>query len=401
VILAILVMALREIRRNAMRSILTTLGIVIGVASVIALITLGRGATAKITEDVASMGVNLIIIDPGAQQRGPTSSTAPPFKMQDAQAIEREVATVSLVAPSASRATLVVYGDRNANTTVIGSTADYFETRGYAFASGGPFSESDLAGSAALCVLGDSVRRKFFGLEDPIGQTLRIEKVACRVSGALRAKGHSTFGGDQDDFVVMPLSTFQRRIAGNADVGTIFVSAVSDDQTQRAKQQLESLLRERRRLPPGQDDDFQVQDIQQIRSTVGNVTGALTALLGAIAGISLLVGGIGIMNIMLVSVTERTREIGLRLAIGARAREVLLQFLVEAVALSTLGGLVGVVLGLTGSYVAARAIGLPVAFRADTLVLALGFSTTVGVAFGMLPARKAARLKPIEALRHE
>jgi putative ABC transport system permease protein len=225
--------------------------------------------------------------------------------------------------------------------------------------------------------------------------------VTCKVIGVLEPKGHSSLGPDQDDMVVIPLSAFQRRIAGNMDVGAIFVSAITDRETPRAIQQLQSLMRERRHIRPGSADDFTVEDMKELAKTLGSVTGALTALLGALAGVSLLVGGIGIMNIMLVSVTERTREIGIRLAIGARAHEVLLQFIVEAVALSTLGGVVGALLGIVGSYGASQGVGLPFELAPDIVLLAVGFSATVGVVFGFLPARKAARLRPIDALRHE
>jgi putative ABC transport system permease protein len=256
-------------------------------------------------------------------------------------------------------------------------------------------------GGSAVCVLGATVRRELFGPQDPLGALVRVGTVSCTVVGVLVSKGQSTFGQDQDDFLVMPLATVQRRIAGSYDVGSIFVSATSDRQTVKAKRQIELLLRERRRIGPGQTNDFTVQDMKEISNTLGSVTGALTALLGAIAGVSLLVGGIGIMNIMLVSVTERTREIGIRLAIGARGAEVLLQFLIEAVTLSTLGGALGVAFGLTASYAVTRALKLPFSISPDIIVVAFGFSATVGVVFGFLPARKASRLNPIAALRHE
>ena len=398
---ATILMALREIRRNTMRSILTTLGIVIGVGSVISMVTLGRGATAKITADIASMGANLIIVMPGSERHGPTSESATPLKIDDAKAIVRQIGVVANVAPAASRSTLVVYGNKNWNTTVTGSTNGYFEIRGFRFTRGGTFSDVDLQAGAAACILGATVARQLFGLQEPLGASVRIGNVTCNVIGVLASKGESTFGMDQDDLVIMPLATFHRRIAGNTDVGEIFVSAVTERAIDRARTQIEALMRERRRILPGQTNDFMVHDMKEVTSTMGKVTGALTALLGAIAGVSLLVGGIGIMNIMLVSVTERTREIGTRLAIGARGREVLFQFLVEAVALSTLGGLLGIFLGLGISLVGSRLLSLPFTVSADIVLIAFAFSTTVGVAFGFFPARKAARLNPIEALRHE
>jgi putative ABC transport system permease protein len=396
-----ILMALREVRRNTMRSLLTTLGIVIGVASVIAMVTLGRGATAKITTDIANMGTNLLIVSPGSERRGPTSGTAVALKLEDARAITREANAVADVAPTANKGALVVYGNKNWSTLITGSTNSYFAIRGYVLSAGTMFSDADLQGGAPVCVLGTTVRRELFGAQDPLGASIRIGAVSCTVMGVLESKGQSTFGQDQDDFVIMPLTAFQRRVAGNSDVGAIYVSAVSDSATDKAKAQIEALMRERRRVASGQNDDFSVQDMKEISKTLGSVTGALTALLGAIAGVSLLVGGIGIMNIMLVSVTERTREIGIRLAIGARGREVLLQFLIEAVTLSAMGGLVGMLLGLGGSYAATRALGIPFTVSVDILVIALVFSATVGIAFGFFPARKAARLNPIEALRHE
>ena len=303
-----LIMALREIRRNTMRSILTTLGIVIGVASVIAMITLGRGATARITADIAAMGNNLLILVPGADRRGPAAQTAQAFKVEDAKAIEREATAVADVAPSATRTQMVVYGDKNWSTAITGATNAYFDVRGYVFSRGGGFSDVETTTGAAVCVLGETVRRELFGLEESIGATIRAGNIACRVIGTLETKGQSSFGLDQDDFVTIPLATFQRRIAGNNDVGAIFVNAVSDKDTTRATEQIQSLMRERRHIRPGAADDFMVQDMKEITKTLGSVTQALTGLLGAIAGVSLLVGGIGIMNIMLVSVTERTRE---------------------------------------------------------------------------------------------
>jgi len=401
VIWATIVMAIREIRRNTMRSVLTTLGIVIGVGSVIAMVTLGRGATAKITAEITSMGVNLLIVSPGSERRGPTSGSAKPLTLDDVKAIAREVSAVNRVAPAAGRAVLLVYGNKNHNAVITGTTNDYLEVRGFGIALGQSFSDAQMQAGNAVCILGATVRKELFGPQDPIGATVRVGKVPCTVVGVLTSKGQSTFGTDLDDFIVMPLSAFHRRIAGNVDVATIFVSAVSDTATTKAKQQIELLMRERRHIAQGQQNDFAVQDMKEISNTLGSVTGALTALLGAIAGVSLLVGGIGIMNIMLVSVTERTREIGLRLAIGARGQEVLLQFLIEAVTLSLLGGAIGVVFGLGLSFAAARGLALPFLVAPDVIVVAFVFSATVGVAFGFLPARKASRLDPIEALRHE
>lgn len=394
-------MAFREIRRNTLRSFLTMLGIVIGVAAVIALVTLGEGATAKVTAEVSNMGVNMLTLTPGAQRRGPSNVGAAPLTLDDARALARDVPLLAAVAPIASRAVLAVYANRSFNTSVIGTTNAYFEVRNTQVASGRSFADVELAGGQPVCVIGDTVRRELFGADSPLGASIRLGRVSCLVIGVTAAKGQSTFGTDQDDYILMPLSAFQRRIAGDNDVSAITVSAVHESQTSRAKEQIELLMRERRRVGEGQASDFSVRDTREIVQTLQTVTGVLTALLGAVAAVSLLVGGIGIMNIMLVSVTERTREIGIRLAIGARAFEVMLQFLVESVVLCVLGGVVGMVVGLGGSYAAGKAIDVPFMFLPEVVLIAFAFSGFVGVAFGFFPARKAARLDPIEALRHE
>lgn len=329
------------------------------------------------------------------------SASATPFRLDDARAIAREVRAVGAVAPTLSRGGLAVSGNRNWSTQITGTTNAYFAIRGYAFAAGAGFSEGEALAGLPVCVLGETVRRELFGAESALDASIRVGAVSCTVVGILDSKGQSTFGMDQDDFLVMPLAALQRRVIGNNDVGSIFINAVSEKATGKVRTQVELLMRERRRILPGQRDDFTVQDMKEIAKTVQNVTGVLTALLGAIAGVSLIVGGIGIMNIMLVSVTERTHEIGLRLAIGAREGEVLAQFLVESAALSALGGALGIVLGLGGSFLASRALALPFVILPYIIVIAFVFSAVVGVGFGYYPARKAARLSPIDALRHE
>jgi putative ABC transport system permease protein len=396
-----LLMALREVRRNKLRSALTTLGIVIGVAAVIALVTLGEGATARVTGEIAGMGVNMLTVTPGAQRRGPSSLTAAPLTMDDARAIERDIRSVAAVAPTLTRSALTVYANKNWNTVATGTTNAYFAVRAVGVESGRMFSDVELSGAQSVCILGATVRRELFGHQDPLGALIRLGRVSCQVIGVLTPKGQSTFGNDQDDYVLLPLATMQRRVAGTGDISAISVSAVHESQTTKAKQQIIALMHERRRIADGQADDFSVFDTREIAQTLQSVTGVLTALLGAVAAVSLLVGGIGIMNIMLVSVTERTREIGVRLAIGARGREVLLQFLVESVVLCVFGGLLGMVLGLAGSYTAGRFLNLPFVFLPQVVLIAFVFSFLVGVVFGLFPALKAARMNPIEALRHE
>lgn len=398
-----MLLALREIRRNVLRSGLTILGIVIGVAAVITLVTLGRGATAQVTAEISSLGSNLLQLRPGQGFRGPggTSSAAKMFKLQDAVAIEREIGGVSGVAPNLSRTIQAIFGSENWSTTVTGSNNAYFQVRNWTLAEGREFGESELRAGKAVCILGATVKKELFGNQDPLGSSIRLQKLTVQVIGVLDAKGLSGMGNDQDDFVLIPLRTLQRRIAGNTDVNAIFISAKDGVPTQKVQSEVERLMRERRRIKDGEEDDFNVRDLKEIMSALTGSTRVLTTLLGAVAAVSLLVGGIGIMNIMLVSVTERTREIGIRLAIGALEKDVLLQFLVEAVVLSSFGGLFGVILGLTGAGVGAHLLGAPFILNIDIVILAFFFSSGVGIIFGYFPARKAAQLDPIEALRHE
>ena len=395
-------LALREIRRNVMRSALTMLGIIIGVASVVALVTLGGGATASVTADIAGLGRNLVVITPGnARPGGGNLATATPFRQEDVAALTREVAGIDSIAPVAMSSELAVVGNNNWSTTVLGTDTGYLDVRLWPLDGGRTFDEAELRAGKAVCVIGQTIRTELFGQQDPIGTQVRIGRVACQVIGVLSAKGQSTFGQDQDDLIVMPLTTFQRRISGNQDISLIMISATTADATTQVVEDATVLLRERRHLVPNEANDFQVQDIAEISNTVEQVTGVLTALLGAIAAISLLVGGIGIMNIMLVSVTERTREIGTRLAIGALEREVLAQFLIESAALSSIGGLIGAALGLAGSYFGSRPLGIPFVFDPTIVIVALVFAALVGIVFGYLPARRAARMDPIDALRRE
>lgn len=398
---ATLLMALREILRNKLRSFLTMLGIVIGVSAVIALVNIGEGATAKVQADIGKLGDNLLTVSPGADRRTASYTAAQPFTHEDVAAIRREVSGIEHVAPSVGTQALVVWGNQNHQTTVTGTNSDYLKARGYEIARGRSFLPSEEASGGAVCLLGTTVKRELFGEGEALGSTMRVGKVSCSVVGELVSKGQSGMGQDQDDLVLMPLRAVQRRLVGDTGITTVFISASSSAITSSVERQLEALLRQRRRIAPGVEDDFTVRDMQEIAQTMSSATGTLTALLGAVAAVSLLVGGIGIMNIMLVNVTERTREIGIRLAIGALASDVLFQFLVEAIVISTLGGLIGIVAGLLMSWFASGLLGVPFLMQPGILGLAFGFSAFVGVLFGFLPARKAARLNPIEALRHE
>ncbi len=401
-ILNTLWLALREIGRNALRSSLTVLGIIIGVAAVISMVTLGGGATSQITQDISSLGSNLLTVQPGTRARpGGLQTSAPPFDQADAIAIGREIAGVAAVAPIASLPAVAVYGNENTSTTVTGSDNAYLAVREWSLEHGRVFSEGELRAGKLVCILGATVREELFGMHDPLGASIRLGTLSCQVIGVLAPKGQASLGMDMDDFILTPLRAFQRRIAGNDDVFMIFVSSENAEVTTRVQQDIEKLLGQRRRIKSGAEYDFAVQDMAEIASTVESTTAILTAFLGAIAAISLLVGGIGVMNVMLVSVTERTREIGTRLAIGALGREVLFQFLVEAVLLSLIGGIVGIALGLGIAVGVAPMLGIPFVFDPVIVAIAFTFSGVVGVLFGYIPARRAARLDPIEALRYE
>ena len=396
-----ILLALREIKRNIMRSFLTVLGIVIGVAAVITMVTIGRGATVQVQQQISSMGSNLLMMSPG-KRLGPGQATGNiPFKENDADAIAREIASVAAVAPVSSQSIIAIFSNQNWTTQVTGTDNQYFKATNRSIGTGRQFSESELRGGAAVCIIGETVRRKLFGGQGGIGEKIRLQKLSCDVIGSLEGKGQSTMGQDQDDIVVIPLRTFQRRIAGNQDVGLIQISIQQGASTEKAQSDIARLMRERRHLSSSDDDNFNVMDMKEITKMLTGTTQLLTALLSAVAAVSLLVGGIGIMNIMLVSVTERTREIGVRLAIGALEHDVLTQFLVEAVVLSSLGGLLGIALATAASFVLARIMLVPYIFNAGINLLSFLFSAAIGVIFGYFPARRAAGLNPIDALRHE
>jgi putative ABC transport system permease protein len=395
-----LLLALREIRRTLMRSSLTMLGIVIGVASVIIMVNLGSGATAQVSEQIANLGSNLLMVRTGQRLGFGQRSEAEPFDMDDVVAIG-EVSGVAAVAPGSSQAMTAIFGNRNWSTTVTGTDNNYFPVGNWMLAKGREFSPSELRAGAAVCIIGDNVYKELFGSQDPLGEKIRLNKLSCQVIGLLESKGQSVGGRDQDDLVMMPLRTFWRRVAGNQDVQMIYVSAREGYSTSKVQRDIELLMRERRRISATEDDDFNVRDMKEIAEALTGTTQVLTTLLGAVAAVSLLVGGIGIMNIMLVSVTERTREIGIRLAIGALEREVLLQFLVEAVVISSFGGIIGIALAVVTSYVLAALMSMPLVLNPGIMLLAFLFSAAVGVVFGYFPARKAARQNPIDALRYE
>jgi putative ABC transport system permease protein len=395
-------LALQAIRRNVLRSSLTVLGIVIGVAAVISMVTIGAGATEKVRADLSRLGINLLMVRPGQGQQGPGGARAesPMFKVDDVVAIENEVAGIAAVAPSNSWVVQAIAGGRNRATSVTGSNAAFLTVRAWGIESGRAFTEAEERAGRGVCLLGSTVRKDLFGAQDPLGERIRLGKLSCLVIGTLESKGESAYGTDQDDFVLVPLRWFHRRLSGNQNVGVVFVSAKPEASSTKVQTDIERLLRERRRTATG-EDNFQVRDMKEIATAVTGTTQVMTALLGTVAAVSLIVGGIGIMNIMLVSVTERTREIGIRLAIGAREREVLTQFLVEAIVLASVGGLVGIALGLGGAWAGVRALEAPFVFQPGIVVIAFLFSAGIGVLFGWFPAQKAARLDPIEALRHE
>jgi putative ABC transport system permease protein len=394
-------LAFISIRRNILRSTLTILGIVIGVAAVITMVNMGRGATEQVGAQIASLGSNLLFARPG-QSRGPGAPiVARLFDLDDAIAIEREIPSIEAVAPSSQSRMIAVYGAEIWSTDVIGTTNAFFAVRDRSLETGRLFTESESRGGSAVCLIGATVRENLYRREDPVGTRLRLGKISCEVIGLMASKGQAATGADQDDLIVIPLFAFWRRIAGNRDVNLIQFSAREGASTARIKKDVEELLRERRRILHGMEDDFRIQDMKEIADTLAGTTRVLTALLGAVAAVSLLVGGIGIMNIMLVSVTERTREIGIRLAVGATENDVLLQFLIEAIVLSSIGGVVGIVTSFFASIGMAALLGAPFSYDALMALIAFLFSAAVGVIFGYVPARKAARMDPIEALRHE
>jgi len=401
---SVFMLAVHSVLRNLLRSFLTVLGIVIGVSAVITMVTLGNGATQAIQTQISSLGTNLLMVRPGQRGfGGGGGGGVPQFTESDAESIASQIGGVAAVAPQGTASVTVVANGRNWATSITGSTNEWFITGNWKLNRGRIFDPDEQRAGAAVCVIGETVRRELYGGttgQTGLGEQLRVKQFSCDVIGILAAKGQGGMG-DQDDTVVVPLHTLERRVTGTRKVGTLLVAMQEGRDSAPLKASLRQLLRERRKLAENDDDNFNIFDTQQLAETLSGTTEVLTTLLGAVAAVSLLVGGIGIMNIMLVSVTERTREIGLRLAVGALESEVLLQFLIEAVVLSALGGLVGIVIATAASYGLSGLMGVPFSFDASINVLALVFSAFIGVVFGYFPARGAARMDPIEALRHE
>ena len=398
-----LLIAIKEIRRNILRSILTILGIVIGVASVIAMVMIGDGTTANVTANIEKLGSNMLNVRVGQEKRGAPrdDNSAKPFKIEDITAIKNEVSNLKGVTAENSGMANVVFGNKSNSSLIVGTTSDYFIIKDWEVEQGRTFDENELSSGKSVCILGTTVVKNLFGDENPIGATIRLKNFPCSVIGVLASKGASSFGRDQDEVVITPLKMYQRKIQGNLDVSSIIVSVMEEKYIEDAKAQIISLMQDRRAVKVGEADNFHIRDMKDILNTMTSTTKMLTYLLGSIAAISLLVGGIGIMNIMLVSVTERTREIGIRLAIGAMQSEVLLQFLIEAIVLSTWGGIIGIFLGLGVGYGVVQIFELPYIINTQIILISFIFSTLIGVVFGYFPARKAARLNPIDALRYE
>ncbi|HQA09892.1 ABC transporter permease [Zoogloea sp.] len=401
-LLSALLLALREIRRNLMRSFLTVLGIVIGVAAVITMVTLGNGATRMVSDQISSLGSNLLMLRPG-QRLGPgrDSAGSPNFRKADVEAIRTQVGSLQVVAPTVSRSVTLVAGNNNWSSSINGTTNDYLIAGNWKLAAGREFLDDEERAGKAVCIIGETVRKELFDNRNPLGDEIRVKTFSCQVVGLLASKGQGAMGMDQDDLVLMPLNTVQRRLAGNQDISGMMIALQNGADTPTVMAQIRALLRERRKLAENEADNFNVMDTRQIAETLSGTIRTMTGLLGAVAAVSLLVGGIGIMNIMLVSVTERTREIGIRLAIGALESEVLLQFLIEAVVLSAFGGLVGIVLAFFTCVGLAALMHMPFLFSPSINLLSFFFSAAIGVVFGYMPARRAAQLDPIDALRHE
>jgi putative ABC transport system permease protein len=402
--LAIIKIAFRALQRNKMRTVLTMLGIIIGVGAVIAMVALGRGAKAQVAARIASLGQNTLMVFSGSVNRGGVFTGfggAGTLTVEDSDAIEKEVPGVIAVSPEVRTGGQIMAGNNNWSTEGRGEDVSYLDIRQWDLAEGAMFTEADVRSAAKVCILGKTTADKLFPNEDPIGQTIRIRNVPMKVLGILKAKGVSMFGSDQDDTLIMPFTTAMKRFAGVTTLRTINVQAASAEEITPVQNAITDLLRQRHRIQPGRDDDFMIRNPQEFAEAQNATAETMTALLAGIAGVSLLVGGIGIMNIMLVSVTERTREIGIRMAVGARGRDILLQFLIEAVTLSSIGGILGIALGVGGAQMLTALKNWATQVSADSVIIAFIFSAAVGIFFGFYPARKASQLDPIDALRYE
>jgi putative ABC transport system permease protein len=401
----ILRIAFDALIRNKMRSLLTMLGIIIGVGAVIAMVAIGQGAQASVDAQISTLGTNVLMIYPGSTSRGGVmggAQTGTTLTEDDGKAIKEQCPAVAYVSPLLRDRGQIVYGNLNWGTSIQGGSPDFFAIRDWRVAEGEFFSDQDVRGSTKVCMIGQTIVAQLFDSEDPIGKTLRIKNIPFRIVGTLKAKGQNMMGQDQDDLILIPYTTLVTRMMGHDNHAWGYIaSAASKQQISEAQQQITELLRVRHKMGPMDDNDFTIRSQTEIAEASSQTSKIMTTLLGSIASVSLLVGGIGIMNIMLVSVTERTREIGIRMSIGARRRDILSQFLMEAIVLSLLGGFIGVALGVGGSNVISTFAGWPTFISTNSIVLAVLFSMAVGVAFGYYPARKAASLNPIEALRYE
>jgi len=402
--LAIIKIAFRALRRNKMRTVLTMLGIIIGVGAVIAMVALGRGAKAQVAARIASLGQNTLMVFSGSINRGGVFSGfggAGTLTVEDAEAIEKEVPGVAAISPEVRTGGQIMAGNNNWSTEGRGEDVSYLDIRQWELTEGAMFTEADVRSAAKVCILGKTTADKLFPNEDPVGQMIRIRNVPMKVLGVLKAKGVSMFGSDQDDTLLMPYTTAMKRFAGVTTLRTINIQAASSDDVTSVQNGITELLRQRHRIQAGRDDDFMIRNPQEFAEAQNATAETMTALLAGIAGVSLLVGGIGIMNIMLVSVTERTREIGIRMAVGARGRDILLQFLIEAVTLSSLGGILGIALGIGGAHMLTVLKNWATQISFDWAIFAFLFSAAIGIFFGFYPARKASQLDPIDALRYE
>ena len=402
--LSVIKIAFRALRRNTLRTILTMLGIIIGVGAVIAMVGIGNGAKAQVESRIAALGQNVLMVYAGDMRRGGVSSGfggVSTLTVEDAQAIEKEVSGVAAISPEIRTYGQFAVGNQNWNSSLLGEGVDYLQIRSWELTDGEFFTEADVRAAAKVCVIGRTTLEKLFGSEDPVGKTIRTKNVPLKILGVLKARGFSIFGSDQDDTVIVPYTTVMKKLAGVTSLRSINIQAQSAELLPKVQEGVTILLRQRHRIQQGREDDFTVRNQQELSETANATTEVMTALLAAIASVSLLVGGIGIMNIMLVSVTERTREIGIRMAVGARGRDILTQFLIEAVTLSSIGGLLGIGLGIGGAKLLTIVKGWPTLISPDSVVMAFVFSAAVGIFFGFYPARKASHLDPIDALRYE